>query len=308
MVPPASAKTFAAAAATVECLRWQGCLHTSWRRSTHDGHADSPHGRCCDGPGPGSRCHTGPADGRPDGPGAGLYEAGSIADTIHSLYAQTRPPVEIIVIDDCSTDGTADVARALGVRVVTPPGNSGSKAGAQNFALPLVGTEYTMAIDADTSLAPDAIEKLTTAFDDRAVAAACGFVIPRRVRTVWERGRHVEYILCALGMPFHVLYRKLRRPDEPRRWRLAFTQFSIAASILAALSLIGWVLGAFSGPGSSGSDGSNRPVVLGVSALAVTLGVLFTLLVLVEIVRWTVGRSDRTGRAMELRSASRTGR
>jgi poly-beta-1,6-N-acetyl-D-glucosamine synthase len=123
-------------------------------------------------------------------------EAGSIADTIHSLYAQTRPPVEIIVIDDCSTDGTADVARALGVRVVTPPGNTGSKAGAQNFALPFVGTEYTMAIDADTSLAPDAIEKLTAAFDDPAVAAACGFVIPRHVRTVWERGRYVEYMFA----------------------------------------------------------------------------------------------------------------
>jgi hypothetical protein len=116
------------------------------------------------------------------------------------------------------------------------------------------------------------------------------------------------YILCALWMPFHELYRKLRRPDEPRRWRLAFTQFSIAASILATLSLIGWVLGAFSGPGSTGSDGSSRAVVLGVSALAVTLGVLFTLLLLVEIVRWTVGRSDRTRRAMELRSASRTRR
>jgi poly-beta-1,6-N-acetyl-D-glucosamine synthase len=123
-------------------------------------------------------------------------EGASIADTILSLQQQTAPPAEIIVIDDCSTDGTAEIARGLGVKVVRPPTNTGSKAGAQNFALPMVRTEYTMAIDADTTLAEDGIEKLAVAFDDPEVAAACGFVIPRHVRTIWERGRYVEYMFA----------------------------------------------------------------------------------------------------------------
>src|SRR2546425_9620458 len=62
-------------------------------------------------------------------------EAASVADTIRSLQAQTERPFEIIVVDDCSTDGTGDVARALGVTVVRPPHNTGSKAGAQSFGL-----------------------------------------------------------------------------------------------------------------------------------------------------------------------------
>jgi poly-beta-1,6-N-acetyl-D-glucosamine synthase len=99
-------------------------------------------------------------------------------------------------VDDCSTDSTAEVAEALGVTVLRPPQNTGSKAGAQSFALEQVDTELVMAVDADTTLAPDAIEKLLTAFADRKVAAACGFVLPRRVRTVWERGRYVEYMLA----------------------------------------------------------------------------------------------------------------
>jgi biofilm PGA synthesis N-glycosyltransferase PgaC len=123
-------------------------------------------------------------------------EAESVADTIRSLQQQTRMPDEIIVIDDCSSDGTGDIARNLGVTVVRPAKNTGSKAGAQNFALPMVKTKFVMAIDADTTLAPDAIEKLQVAFDDPDIAAACGFVLPRRVRTIWERGRYIEYLFA----------------------------------------------------------------------------------------------------------------
>lgn len=123
-------------------------------------------------------------------------EAESIADTIRSLQQQTMPPAEIIVIDDCSTDTTAEVARSLGVTVITPAVNTGSKAGAQNYALRDVKTEFTMAIDADTTVAPDAIERFMTVMADDTVAAACGFVIPRHVGTIWERGRYVEYLLA----------------------------------------------------------------------------------------------------------------
>ena len=123
-------------------------------------------------------------------------EGASIGDTIRSLQAQTTPPAEIIVIDDCSTDDTAAVAGALGVRVLRPPKNTGSKAGAQNFALQHVRTAFTMAIDADTTLAPDAIETLMPALRPEGVAAACGFVIPRHVRSIWERGRYIEYLFA----------------------------------------------------------------------------------------------------------------
>lgn len=123
-------------------------------------------------------------------------EADSVADTIKSLQNQTIEPAEIIVIDDCSTDNTAEVARALGATVLRPPVNTGSKAGAQNYALRYVKTEFTMAIDADTTVAPDSIEHFLRVMKDESVAAACGFVVPRNVSSVWERGRYVEYLLA----------------------------------------------------------------------------------------------------------------
>jgi cellulose synthase/poly-beta-1,6-N-acetylglucosamine synthase-like glycosyltransferase len=123
-------------------------------------------------------------------------EAETLADTVRSLQRQTVSPDQILVVDDCSTDATAEVAQSLGVTVLRPPENTGSKAGAQSFALDRVDTELVMAVDADTTLAPDAMEKLSAAFADPEVVAASGFVLPRRVRTIWERGRYVEYMLA----------------------------------------------------------------------------------------------------------------
>ena len=123
-------------------------------------------------------------------------EAESIADTILALRAQTVAPFDIIVVDDCSDDDTGEIAARFGATVLRPKTNTGSKAGAQTFALSHVQTPFVIAIDADTTLDPMAIERLYAIFDDPDVAAACGTVIPRRVRTIWERGRYVEYLFA----------------------------------------------------------------------------------------------------------------
>jgi len=123
-------------------------------------------------------------------------EAATIGETIRSLQEQSVPPEEIVVVDDCSTDGTGSAARDLGVTVIRPPQNTGSKAAAQTFALGRVRSEFVMAVDADTILERDAVENLMRAIREPGVAAACGFVLPRRVGTLWERGRYVEYLLA----------------------------------------------------------------------------------------------------------------
>ncbi|MDX2115669.1 MAG: glycosyltransferase family 2 protein [Planctomycetota bacterium] len=136
-------------------------------------------------------------------------EAKSIADTIRSLQAQTLQADEIVVIDDCSSDETGEIARSLGVRVVRTPKNCGCKANALNYGLKLVDSEFTLAVDADTTFDPGAIEKLMSAFDDPEVAAACGFVLPRHVNTIWERGRYIEYLFAfGLYKPIQDYYEK----------------------------------------------------------------------------------------------------
>ncbi len=72
-----------------------------------------------------------------------------------------------------------------------PPKNTGSKAGAQTFGLDYVTTPYTMTIDADTTLAPNAMELILPSLRRPGIGAVCGVVLPRAVKTIWERGCYI---------------------------------------------------------------------------------------------------------------------
>ncbi|MEQ4720117.1 glycosyltransferase family 2 protein [Nonomuraea sp. B19D2] len=121
-------------------------------------------------------------------------EEDGLPATLRSIQAQSIPPEKIIVVDDGSTDRTGEVATAHGVTVLRPPRNLGSKAKAQNHALPHCDTDLVLAVDADTVLAPDYIERIKPVFDDPAVDVAAGNVQTRFARTPWERGRSTEYL------------------------------------------------------------------------------------------------------------------
>ncbi|MEF8799335.1 MAG: glycosyltransferase family 2 protein [Candidatus Bipolaricaulota bacterium] len=121
-------------------------------------------------------------------------EADFIEETISSLQDQDYPIKKILVVDDSSTDGTSEIARKAGVEVVTTPRNSGTKAQAQNFGLNFVDTDLVINVDADTKLEKESVRNLVTVFQDKEVAAASGFVIPRKTRSIWERARLVQYV------------------------------------------------------------------------------------------------------------------
>jgi cellulose synthase/poly-beta-1,6-N-acetylglucosamine synthase-like glycosyltransferase len=123
-----------------------------------------------------------------------LNEADCIGDTIASLHTQTYPISKIVVIDDGSKDNTGGIAKRAGATVIRfERDDENNKPRSFNTALRQTDSDLFVTVDGDTFLAPDAIEKCVAKFDDPRVACASGTVIPRHIRSIWERARFFEY-------------------------------------------------------------------------------------------------------------------
>jgi hypothetical protein len=123
-----------------------------------------------------------------------------IAETIDSVLAQTYPNVEIIVVDDGSTDNTAEVVARFGRRVTYVWQQNSERSVTRNHGLRLSRGECVAFLDSDDCWEPDALRSMLQALRrDPAlalVAVACVIVDGNR-RPVQEfrPGGGVEGVL-----------------------------------------------------------------------------------------------------------------
>ena len=80
-----------------------------------------------------------------------------VGEAIESALAQTYRPLEVIVADDGSTDGTAEVVRAFGDPVRCFGQENQGPAGARNLAMRHARGEYVAFLDADDRWHPEKI-------------------------------------------------------------------------------------------------------------------------------------------------------
>ncbi len=95
--------------------------------------------------------------------------AETILRALDSVAAQTCPGLEIIVIDDASTDGTAEIAGAWGKMPLTVErlAAQGGAAAARNRGLALAGGEYVAFLDADDEWLPEKTALQVAAFENQ---------------------------------------------------------------------------------------------------------------------------------------------
>ena len=113
---------------------------------------------------------------------AGYNEAQTIEATLNSVWG-TYPRLEVVVVDDGSTDGTEAVARRFarghpGVLVLTRP-ERGGKASAINFALRYTRAEVIVIADTDSHLDRAAIWEVVQPLEDPGVGAVSATVLAR---------------------------------------------------------------------------------------------------------------------------------
>lgn len=102
-----------------------------------------------------------------------LDDADHLRTCLALLTAQTRPPEEVVVVDNGSVDASADVARAHGARVVREPRRGIPSAAAAGYDA--ARSDLILRCDADTRMPTDWVERIVARFAaDPALAALTG--------------------------------------------------------------------------------------------------------------------------------------
>ncbi|SCL58395.1 Glycosyltransferase, catalytic subunit of cellulose synthase and poly-beta-1,6-N-acetylglucosamine synthase [Micromonospora citrea] len=123
-------------------------------------------------------------------------EAANIAATVRSLVASDYPALEVIVVDDGSSDDTAGIVERLGLRGVRVirQANAGKPA-ALNTGIRAARADLLVLVDGDTVFQPDTVHRLVQGFADPTVGAVSGNTKVANRRRLLGRWQHLEYVI-----------------------------------------------------------------------------------------------------------------
>ncbi|MGZ4595181.1 MAG: bifunctional polysaccharide deacetylase/glycosyltransferase family 2 protein [Actinomycetes bacterium] len=122
-------------------------------------------------------------------------EEAGIEAAVRSVAA-SKHPVEVIVVDDGSSDRTAEIVAGLGlpqVRLITQ--DNGGKPVALNTGIAAASNDIVVMVDGDTVFDPETVGTLVQAFADPAVGAVSGNAKVVNRGGMLGRWQHIEYVL-----------------------------------------------------------------------------------------------------------------
>lgn len=119
----------------------------------------------------------------------------TIKDAINSVLDQTYSNIEVLIVDDCSDDGTRDVLDELEheypyLRILSTLVNSGSAGAPRNLAISSAQGDYISFLDGDDVLDSNAMYNFASNVASYDVDIVSGHMIRRQVANNTEAGWH----------------------------------------------------------------------------------------------------------------------
>lgn len=104
----------------------------------------------------------------------------TVADAVASALRQSEQPLEVLVVDDASSDASASVARKAGARVLVNASRRNA-GGARNAGIDATSGELLAFLDADAVAAPDWLARARRIFEtDPSIAGVGGRIVNGR--------------------------------------------------------------------------------------------------------------------------------
>jgi len=158
---------------------------------------------------------------------------GFVAEAVQSALRQTEPDIEVLAVDDCSTDGTAALLEALArddprLRVLRSRINGGPGA-ACNLGYAQARGEWVTVLDADDLYLPTRIERLVALAEAAGADMIADNLLQQDFDTGTGLGLHFppEDMRCPAPLTLAEMLRRDRplilaqRPTWPRHLRRA---------------------------------------------------------------------------------------
>ncbi|NJN86750.1 MAG: glycosyltransferase [Leptolyngbyaceae cyanobacterium SL_7_1] len=112
--------------------------------------------------------------------------ASFIRDAIDTSLEQSYPRLEVIVVDDGSTDDSVEIIHSYGDRIIPVLKPNGGQASAMNAGFQVSRGDLVIFLDADDYLFPQAVENIVEAWQPGAVQ------LQSRLETVDAQGRYID--------------------------------------------------------------------------------------------------------------------
>jgi len=170
-----------------------------------------------------------------------------VGEAIESALAQTHPRLEVVAVDDGSTDGTSEALRSFGERIRWERTPHRGAAAARNRLLELARGEWVQYLDADDLLLPGKIERQLAAAraagDADLVASPYLSATGRTLRGPHGHDPWLCFLEGRLGTTSSHLFRReaLVRIGGWEAWRRAAQEQDLLQRLLASGALFAFL-------------------------------------------------------------------